>query len=169
MPIRTTVNERALRRTFRERKPGTRGLAVYDIDLPQFGFRVFPNGAKTFFVRVSRQFGAKNVVLGTADEMTAAEAREKALATIAAAKAEPLTGPLFADFVEDFIRRQGRRWKASTREGNRNLIDRYLIPFFGALRVAEIGRADVRRWFDSLSGTPGNANRTLPVLSVMMR
>ena len=35
--------------------------------------------------------------------------------------------------------------------------------------MAEIDRADVRRWFDSPSGTPGNANRTLPVLSVMMR
>ena len=49
------------------------------------------------------------------------------------------------------------------------MIERYLVPFFGAKRVAEIARADVRRWFDSLSGTPGNANRTLPVLSVMMR
>ena len=169
MPIHTTINERALRRTFKEHKPGTRGLAVYDIDLPKFGFRVFPNGTKTFFVRVSRQFGAKNVVLGTAEEMTAAEAREKALATIAAAKAEPYTGPLFVDFAEDFMRRQGRRWKPSTREGNEALLRRYLIPFFGTMRVAEIGRADVQRWFDSMSGTPGNANRTLPVLSVMMR
>ena len=169
MPIHTTINERALRRTFREHKPGARGLAVYDIDLPKFGFRVFPGGAKTFFVRVVHQFGAKNIVLGTADEMTAAEAREKALATIAAANAEPQTGPLFADFTEDFMPRQGRRWKPSTREGNRHLIDRYLIPFFGTMRVPEISRADVRRWFDSMSGTPGNANRTLPVLSVMMR
>ena len=37
------------------------------------------------------------------------------------------------------------------------------------MRVPEVDRADVRRWFDSMSGTPGNANRTLPVLSVMMR
>ena len=43
------------------------------------------------------------------------------------------------------------------------------MPFFGTMRIAEIDRADVRRWFDSMSGTPGNANRTLPVLSVMMR
>ena len=48
------------------------------------------------------------------------------------------------------MRRQGRRWKASTREGNRHLIDRYLIPFFGAMPVSKIGRADVRRWFDSI-------------------
>jgi len=37
------------------------------------------------------------------------------------------------------------------------------------MRVADIARADVHRWFDSMSGTPGNANRALPVLSVMMR
>ncbi len=169
MPIRTTINERALARTFKEHKPGTRGLAVHDIDLSTFGFRVFPNGTKTFFVRASRQFGAKNVILGTADEMTAAEARKKAVAAISAAKAERETGPLFADFAQDFMRRQGRRWKPSTRESNAHLTDRYLVPFFGAMRVAEIDRAAVRRWFDSLSGAPGNANRTLPVLSVMMR
>ncbi len=32
------------------------------------------------------------------------------------------------------------------REGNRHLIDRHLIPFFGNMRVPEIGRADVRRY-----------------------
>ncbi len=37
------------------------------------------------------------------------------------------------------------------------------------MRVAGIDRAEVGRWFDSLNGTPGNANRTLPVLAVMMR
>ena len=36
------------------------------------------------------------------------------------------------------------------------------------MRVADIARADMQRWFDSMSGTPGNANRALPVLSVMM-
>ncbi len=35
------------------------------------------------------------------------------------------------------------------------------------MAVAAITRADVQRWFDSLSGTPGVANRALPVLSVM--
>ena len=169
MRIHAAINERTVRRTFREHKPGSRGLTVIDRDLPRFGFTVAKNGTKTFFVRVLRPVGAPKTILGTAYEMTAAQAREKAVAAIAAAKAERETGPLFADFAADFMRRQGRRWKPSTREGNRHLIDRYLVPFFGTMRVAEIARADVRRWFDSMSGTPGNANRTLPVLSVMMR
>ena len=63
------------------------------------------------------------------------------------------------------MRRQARRWKPSTRENNRLTVRNYLLPF--AMRVAEIARPDVRRW--AMSGTPGNANRTLPVLSVMMR
>ena len=167
MRIHATINERTVRRTFKERKPGTRGLTIIDRDLPQFGFKLAKNGTKTF--RVLRPVGAPMTVLGTADEITAAEAREKALAAIAAAKAERETGPLFADFADEFMRRQARRWKPSTRENNRLMVRNYLLPFFGAMRVAEIARPDVRRWFDAMSGTPGNANRTLPVLSVMMR
>ena len=72
------------------------------------------------------------------------------------------------DFAEEFMRRQGRRWKPVTRKSYRDLLGRYILPFFGGMRVVEITRADVRRWFDSMSGIPGNANRTLSVLSVMM-
>ncbi len=163
--IHAPINERTVRRTFREKKPGRYGLTVRD--LPAFGFTVA--GTKTFFVQTSRQFGAPRAILGTTDDMTAAEAREKAIAAIAEAGADRETGPLFADFAADFMRRQGRRWKPSTKKANAHLIERRLPPFFGAMPVAKIDRANVRRWFDSLSGTPGSANRTLPVLSVMMR
>ena len=66
------------------------------------------------------------------------------------------------------MRRQARRWKPSTQESNRHLLNRYILPFFGDLRLADIAPADVRRWFDSMSATPANANRALPALSVMM-
>ena len=131
MRIHATINERTLRRSFREQKFGRNGLTVIDRDLPAFGLKVARDGTKTFFVRVPRKPGAENVALGTAEELTAAEAREKAVAAIEAARTECETGPLFADFAAEFMRRQGRRWKPSIREGN--------------------------------------ANRTLPVLSVMLR
>ena len=169
MRIHATLNERTVRRTFRERKIGRNGLTVIDNDLPAFALKVAKNGPRTFIVHVSRKLRRDTIVLGKANEITVAEAREKAAAVIAEATTEGEAGPQFADFAQDFMRRQGRRWKPSTRKGNAHLIDRYLLPFFRAMRVREIDRTDVRRWFDSLSGTPGNANRTLPVLSVMMR
>ena len=169
MRIYATITEHTLRRTFREQKFGRRGLTVIDRDLPLFALKVTRKGTKTFIVRVAHKLGRETIVLGKAGEITAAQAREKAVAAIAAAKTERAIGPLFPDFVKEFMRRQGRRWKPSTKQGNARLIDRYLLPFFGKMRVAEIDRAAVRRWFDSMSGTPGNANRTLPVLSVMMR
>ena len=169
MRIHATINERLLRRSFREHTIGRYGLTVIDRDLPAFGLKVAKSGTRTFFVRAVRHLGAKDHVLGTTEALTAAQAREQAVAAIAAAKAERATGPLFAAFVEEFERRHARRWKPSTRASNRHLVERYLVPFFGAMPVAAITRADVRSWFDSLSGTPGTANRTLPVLSVMMR
>ena len=169
MRIHAPINDRTVRRTFREQKIGRNGLTVIDRDFPEFGLRVPKNGKRTFIVRILQQSEPHTLILATTDEITAGEARKMASAAIEAAGSERNAGPLFADFVEDFMRRQGRRWKPSTRKGNAQLIDRYLLPFFGAMHVADISRADVQRWFDSLSGTPGNANRTLPVLSVMMR
>ena len=166
MRIHATINERTLRRTFREQVKGKRNLIIIDRDLPAFGIKVARDGKKTFFVLKP---DGERLTLGDADAMTAAQARERALATLDEAKITNGRGPLFADFAADFMRRRGRLWKPSTRKGNRTLLRRYLLPFFGAMRVADITRADVVRWFDSMSATPGNANRALPVLSVMMR
>ncbi len=165
MRIHATIDERTANRPFEQRRKSRNGITVIDRDLPAFGLKVAKGGARFFHVLV----GGRTVRLGSPGDMTAAEAREKALAAIAKARDDKEAGPLFTDFAAEFMRRQGRRWKPSTRTGNAHLIDRYLVPFFGAMRVPQIGRADVRRWFDAMSGTPGNANRTLPVLSVMMR
>ena len=67
-------------------------------------------------------------------------------------------GPLFRDFAEEFMRRQSRRWKPATGESNRSALDNRVLPFFAAMRLAAIDRADVARWFDShktVSGIPG--------------
>ncbi|MCY4430283.1 MAG: hypothetical protein OXC11_07820, partial [Rhodospirillales bacterium] len=169
MPMRiyATINEPLLRRSFRrEQESGRSGLTVIDRDLPAVGLRVRKDGTRIFFVHVARRPGARrNIDLGTTDAITAAEAREKAVATIAAANAEREAGPRFSEFAREFLFRQARRWKPSTRDSNRHLMERYLVPFFGTLHVADIPRADVRRWFDAMSGAPGNANWTLPVLS----
>ena len=169
MPIHATINERTLRRTFREQVKGKRPLTVLDTDLRGFALKVSASGNKTFVVRAARRLGTAETVLGSAGELTAAQAREQAAAVIEAAADEREHGPVFRDFACEFMRRHARRWKPATREANALILRRYLVPFFAAMRVAGIARADVARWFDSMSATPGNANRALPVLSVMMR
>ena len=168
MHIYVHINETTVRRTFQKHVTGTRGLTVYDKKLRGFGLKVAPDGTKTFIVRTARRTGSESVILGTTNKLTAAEARRQAVAELEAAKTDHFNGPLFRDHAEQFMRRQARRWKPSTQENNRHLLRRYLLPFFADMRVSDITPADVRRWFDSMSATPGNANRALPVLSVMM-
>ena len=103
MRTHATINERLLRRTCRERNTGRYGLTVIDGELPAFGLKVPKEGIRTFFVRVVGQPGARNIVLGTADVLTAAGAREKAIATIAAADTEHDTEPLFARIAQEFV------------------------------------------------------------------
>ena len=95
-----------------------------------------------------------SATLGTADELTATQARAMALAEIEAARAKRAAGPLFRDFADEFTRRQSRRWKPATRDSNRTALNNQILPFFGDMRLADIDRADVARWFDSLSATP---------------
>lgn len=168
MRIYANVNDRTARRTFREQKHRKRPLIIIDHTLRGFGFKIAADDTQTLVVRIARNLGAVNITLGKTTELTVAEAREKAVAEIEAAQAERKTGPQMRDFAEEFIRRRARRWKLATQESNLHVLRRNILPQFGGIRVAEITRADVRRWFDSLSGTPGVANRALPVLSVMM-
>ena len=168
MHIYADINEPTVRRTFHKHVTATRGLTVYDKKLRGFGLKVAPDGTKTFFVRTVRQTGSENVILGKPGKITAADARRRAMAELDTAKTDRVSGPLFRDHAEQFMRRQARRWKPATQESNRHLLNRYILPFFGDLCVADIAPADVRRWFDSMSATPANANRALPVLSVMM-
>ncbi len=168
MRIHANINERTVRRKFTEPKHRGRPLTIIDHSLPAFSLKINGDDTRTFFVRVKRRLNADTLRLGTAAELTADEARAMALAEIKAAEAERRTGPLFRDFADEFMRRQGRRWKPATRESNRSALKHHILPFFGGMRLADISRADVQRWFDSMSGAPGTANRALPVLSVMM-
>ena len=52
---------------------------------------------------------------------------------------------------------------------NRNYLRRQILPRFGGAQIADITRADVQRWFASRRATPVAADRSMPVLSVIMK
>ncbi len=76
---------------------------------------------------------------------------------------------LFETVAEEVFHRYARRWKARTLMVNRSYLRSRIMPWFRGRPVTGITRADVRRWFASLHATPAAANRSLPVLSVILR
>ena len=78
-------------------------------------------------------------------------------------------GTPFRTFAEDVFRRHARRWKPGTLAVNRSYLRNQIMPWFCELPVADVTRGDVQRWFDSLHETPAAANRSNPILSVILR
>ena len=52
---------------------------------------------------------------------------------------------------------------------NRFYLSRHILSYFSGRRIADINRQDVQVWFRSLHATPAAANRSAPILSVIMR
>ncbi len=106
--------------------------------------------------------------------MSANEARSRATAMMAAIRQD---GPapaspeetLFEAVAETAFRRHERIWKPRTLYVNRGYLRKQILPRFAGRQVAEITREDVMKWFASLCATPVAADRSMPVLSVIMR
>ncbi len=83
--------------------------------------------------------------------------------------ATPNPSTLFDHVAEEVFSRYGRHWKSATLRVNRIYLRNQILPWFAGRYLADITRADVRKWFGSLHATPAAANRSLPILSVIMR
>ncbi len=139
-----------------------------------FGVRVLPSGRKRFFVHCQHRGERVWQIVGDAATMDVGEARSRALATLAAIRRgeAPLRDPartLFEVVAETVFERYRRLWKPRTLEVNRSYLKRQILPRFRGRQVADIGRRDVVDWFASLRATPVAADRSMPVLSVIMR
>ena len=76
---------------------------------------------------------------------------------------------LFETVAEEFFRRYGRNWKPRTVAVSRAYLRNQIMPSFRERPVADITRREVRRWFAGLHATPAAANRSLPILSLILR
>ena len=145
-----------------------------DGKLTGFGVRVLPSGRKRFFVHCQHHGERIWKVVGDADSMTVAEARSRAGAILGAirrgedAPHDP-GETLFEAVAETVFQRYQRLWKAGTLTVNRGYLRQQILPHFAGRPVADIDRREVRNWFASLRATPAAADRSMPVLSVIMR
>ena len=144
-----------------------------DAKLRGFGVRVLPSGRKRFFVHCQHHGERIWKIVGDAGTMDVREARPRAAAMLAAIRrGEEVPGEpdetLFEAVAETVFRRYERVWKARTMYVNRSYLRKQLLPHFAGRRIANIDRQDVRNWFISLRETPASADRSMPILSVIM-
>ena len=145
-----------------------------DARLRGFGVRVTPAGRKRFFVHCQHRGERVWKTVGDFGEIDVAEARSRAAAMLAAIRrGEPVPArpeeTLFEVVAETVFGQHERVWKPRTLAVNRCYLRNQILPHFAGRQIAEIERADVRGWFAALRATPVAADRSMPVLSVIMR
>ena len=148
---------------------------VRDAELKGYGVRVMPSGTKRYFIHSQHRGRRIWKIVGDAGVMTEPEARARARSLLASlrdgrdADAEATGEDLFETVAAEVFARYGRRWKPRTLRVNRVYLRRQILPFFEGRRIRAITREDVRAWFRSLQATPAAANRSAPILSVIMQ
>ena len=140
---------------------------IRDAELKGFGIRVLPSGAKRYFIHSQHEGRRFWQTIGLD------EARRQAAELIAGVRRDETPAlpedRLFEAVAEEVFERYGRSWKPGTMKVNRNYLRNQILPWFGGKNIADIGRQDVQHWFASLRATPVAADRSAPILSVIMR
>ena len=155
-------------------KPRRAAYDLRDAKLRGFGVRVSTSGRKRFFVHCQHKGERTWKTVGDAGVMSIKEARSLAggmLAAIRRGEGAPRApgDTLFEVVAEAAFRRHERIWKPGTMRVNRNYLNKRILPHFAGRPVADIDGREVRSWFASLHAVPVSADRSLPVLSVVMR
>ncbi len=158
-------------------RAGDKEVVYWDRDLPGFGVRVYPNGAKTYLVQGRGPRGSKRITVGRHGTIPADEARRRGAALLIRIKAgeEPGSepgvgnGPTVADLAERYLREHVEvRCKPLTVKGYRAMIVGHILPALGKLPVAAVGREHVAELHYRLRKTPVAANDTVGALSRML-
>ena len=144
---------------------------IRDASLKGFGVRVYPSGRKRYFLHTQHDGQRVWKIVGDASGISLAEARRCAQAMLVGIRnGAPSSSDetLFEMVAEEVFQRYGRTWKPRTLYVNQGYYRQQLLPWFRERQISEITCRDVQEWFVSLHATPVAADRSAPVLSVIM-
>ncbi len=155
-------------------KPRKSVREVRDGELRGFGVRMSPSGRKQFFIHCQHRGERIWKIVGDAGSLGVAEARSVAGDMLNAIRrgeeAPPLPDEtLFEAVAKTAFRRHEGVWKPGTLRVNRSYLRSRILPHFAGRPIADIDRQEVRNWFARLRATPVAADRSMPILSVIMR
>ena len=156
-------------------KPKKVILDVRDTELKGFGIRIMPSGSRRYFIHSQHEGRRIWKTIDDAGTVTVAQARQRARAMLAAYRNGENTDPgiekdaLFETAAQEVFVHYKRLWKPGTLKVNRIYLHRQILPFFAGRMISAITQQDVAAWFRSLHATPAAANRSAPILSVIMQ
>ena len=155
-------------------KPRKSPYEIRDGKLRGFGVRVSSSGRKRFFIHCQHRGERIWKIVGDLEDLSVEEARSLAgemIAAIRRGEKKPRTPgeTLFESVAEATFRGHERIWKPGTLRVNRNYLSKRILPHFAGRPIAEIDNREVRNWFSSLHATPVSADRSMPILSVIMK
>ena len=163
-------------RRIRAARPREKRYSIRDDVIKGLCLRVYPSGTRNFVLDRMTRGRRHYASIGRAESMSVPQARREARALIAAftdtvkKSGGPRTpGRPMSEFADEFLERYARHWKPSTLTGSAYAVRKYILPTFGHMSVDTITAEQVKDWFASMTERPGVANRSMPIMSTMMR
>jgi len=157
---------------------GNRDQVIWDSSLPGFGVRVKPSGVKAYVLQYRNRHGSsKRLTLGRVGQITLDQARKEAVrlkgsvslgTDPALERHEARGGDTIRDLSERYMEDHCKgRCKESTMAAHQWLLDKYILPKFGARKITELQSTEIAKYHQSLRKTLYNANRVLGLLKAM--
>jgi integrase len=171
------MKERLTKSSVEAIEPAPRDVYAWDDQLPGFGVKVTPAGARIYILKYRHRGAQRWLTLGRHGEVTVAAARQKALRERgrvadgedpAAARAAKTAAPTVDDLANRYLLEHAESHKKprSAEEDRRNL-RLHVRPALGAVRVADVTRQDILKLHHAMRETPGAANRVVALASMM--
>jgi integrase len=159
---------------------GDSEFIVWDAELPGFGVRVKPSGAKSYVIQYrTRDSGrSRRKTIGRHGPlMSLQQARSIARGLLAdAARGRDPVGehrsrrksPTISELADRYIEEHAMpKKRAGSIRNDRSILERHILPRLGQMKVQDVEPADIQRLHNALRETPYQANRTIALLSKM--
>jgi integrase len=154
---------------------------AWDAEIPGFGVRVRPTGAKSYIVQyragVGRKAPTRKLTLGAVGKLTAEEARtlaKKAVGSVAhgadpaGKRTDDRKGLTVAELAATFLSEHvASKRRAGTAVLYTALLNRLVVPAVGTLKANRVTRADLAKLHLKMKRTPYQANRVLAIVGSM--
>lgn len=156
--------------------PSKGNRVTYDVEIKGFGVRATAAGARAFILNYRAEGRERRYTIGAYPDWSVAAARVEAkrLKQAIDRGGDPMgelhasrAAPTMASFAQEYLEQHAVKKRSAP--DDRAMLKKHILPEFGRMKVAAVGRSDLRRLHRKITdaGTPYRANRVLALLSRM--